>query len=110
MSENREPALLELGRVLHDARCAKGYKRDEVAEQVGITKRFLSAIENGEKRPKYETLRDIICCLGISADQIFYPDLENDTDAQQVMRLYENCSERDKQLVKALLSAIYKHK
>ena len=102
--------MLELGRILRDARCAKGYKRDEVAEQVGITNRFLSAIENGEKRTKYETLRDIICCLGISADQIFYPDLENYTDAQQVMRLYENCSERDKQLVKALLSAIYEHK
>lgn len=108
--ENREPASLELGRILHDARCAKGIKRDELAEQVGVTKRFLSAVENGEKRPKYETLREIIHCLGISADQVFYPGLENDSDAQQIMRLYGNCSERDKVLIKTLIYAALKNK
>ncbi len=81
MSENRKPALLELGCILRDAGCAKGYTRAEVAEQVGTMTRFLSAIENGEKRPKNETLREIICGRGISNGQVFYLDLENDTDA-----------------------------
>ena len=81
MPENRKPALLELGCILHDAGCAKGYTRAEVAEQIGIMTRFLSAIENGEKRPQNETLREIICGRSISVDQVFYLDLENDTDA-----------------------------
>lgn len=108
MSENRELALLEIGRILHNTRCTKGCKRDEFADPIGITKRFLSAIENGEERPEYETRQNIICCLSTSADQTFYPDLENDTDAHHVMRLYENCDEQDKQLVNAWLNAIKK--
>lgn len=101
---------LKLGCIIREARCAKGYKPAELAEQVGITIRFLSAIESGQRAPGYENLWELIHCLGISADQIFYPELADDSDAQQVMRLYGNCNERDKQLVKALLGAIYKNK
>lgn len=110
VAEKREESLLELGRILHDARCAKGYKRDVVAEQVGITKRFLTAIENGEKRPSYETLREIIRALGISADMVFYPELAEDTDAQQIMRLYEGCTDHDKHIIKAAIDAARQHK
>lgn len=110
MSNKNEQLRLKLGCIIREARCAKGYKPAELAEQVGITIRFLSAIESGQRAPGYENLWELIHCLGISADQIFYPELADDSDAQQVMRLYGNCNERDKQLVKALLSAIYKNK
>ena len=110
MSKKNEQLRLKLGCIRREARCAKGYKSAELAERAGITIRFLSAIESGQRAPGYENLWELIHCLGISADQIFYPDLENDTDAQQVMRLYENCDEREKLLVKALLNAIYSSK
>lgn len=110
MSNKKEQLLLKLGCIIREARCAKGYKPAELAEQVGITKRFLSAIESGQRAPSYENLWELIHRLGISADQIFYPELAEDSDAQQVMRLYETCSDRDKLLVKALLYAAVKNK
>ena len=34
----------------------RGWTLDEVAEQIGITKQSISAIENGESDPSYRTL------------------------------------------------------
>ena len=73
MVENKDSILRELGAALKKARKGKGRTRDNLAEQVGISTRHLSAIENGEKRPSIEVLREIIHCLGISADLIFFP-------------------------------------
>ena len=95
---------------MREARRAKGYTVEKLAEQVGVTKRFISSIESGERAPGYENLRSLIHCLGISADQIFYPDLTEDTDAQQVMRLYGKCSDHDKQIIKAVIDAALQHK
>ena len=92
------------------ARKDKSRTRDSLAEQVGISPRHLSAIENGEKRPSIEVLRKIIHCLGISADRVFYPDLDVDTDAQQIMRLYDKCSDHDKQIIKAVINAALQNK
>lgn len=95
---------------MREARRAKGYTVEKLAEQVGVTKRFISSIESGERAPGYENLRTLIHCLGISADQIFYPDLAEDTDAQQIMRLYGECSDHDKQIIKAAIDAALQHK
>lgn len=105
MSENREQLLLELGCIMREARRAKGFTVEKLAEQIGVSKRFISSIESGERAPGYENLRALIHCLGISADQIFYPNLAEDTDAQQVMRRYGECSDHDKQIVKAVIEA-----
>jgi len=110
VSDNREQLLLELGCILRDARRAKGYKIEELAEEIGVTKRFISAIESGQRAPGYENLREIIRCLGISADTIFYPESAGDSDAQQVMRQYEGCTEHDKQIIKAALNAARRNK
>ncbi len=110
MVEGKESVLREVGAALKKARKDKNRTRENLAEQVGITTRHLSAIENGEKRPSIEVLREIIHCLGISADRVFYPDLDEDTDAQQTMRLYDKCSDHDKQIVKAVINTALQNK
>lgn len=110
MVENKDSILRELGAALKKARRDKGRTRDSLVEQVGISPRHLSAIENGEKRPSIEVLQEIIHCLGISADLIFYPDSDADTDAQQTMRLYGRCSDHDKQIVKAVIDTALQNK
>lgn len=105
MVEDKESILREVGAALKKARKDKNRTRDSLA-----TPRHLSAIENGEQRASIEVLREIIHCLGISADRVFYPGFDADTDVQQTMRLYGKCSDHDKQIVKAVIDTTLQNK
>lgn len=41
---------------MRQERKKRGWTQEEVAEQIGITKQSISAIENGEADPSYKTL------------------------------------------------------
>lgn len=95
----------KFGHILKDIRLQKGYTRQQIAERADISIRYLSAIENEQREPSYDVLYRLFHSLGISADTIFYPDnndLDN-SDAEQIRRLYLECSERDRQIIRALI-------
>jgi transcriptional regulator with XRE-family HTH domain len=46
----------------------------QLAEQLGITTRYLKAIENSGRKPSFGLLTRIFCELEISADNVFHPD------------------------------------
>lgn len=64
----------KLGNILKAARKAKGFTREQLAEIINITPRYLMSIENENKKPSYNVLFLLIRELGISADTIFYPE------------------------------------
>lgn len=55
---------MNLGRVIRRVRIEKGISQEELSREVGITRTFLSLIENGERFPSYNTLSNIAHCLG----------------------------------------------
>lgn len=85
-----------------------GYTREQFSERIGISTRYLSAIENEQREPSYDVLYRIFHGLGISADTIFYPDESNtdNSNAEQIKRLYLECSERDKRIIKNVLDTM----
>ena len=110
MFENRElpSAPGKFGRILKEIRLQNGYTREQFAERVGISTRYLSAIENEQREPSYDVLYRLFHGLGISADTIFYPN-ENkadNSDAEQIKRLYLECSERDRKIIKNILDTM----
>ena len=60
--------LSYMGPVFKQARLDANMTQDELAERVGITSRFLQAIESNERGVSVDTLIRIIRALGISAD------------------------------------------
>ena len=60
--------LSYMGPVFKQARLDANMTQDELAERVGITSRFLQAIESNERGVSLDTLIRIIRALGISAD------------------------------------------
>lgn len=107
MAKMKEQTLvIELGKTIRAAREDRGYTEEQFAERLDISVRHLNAVERGERRPTYELLYHIIRALGISADQIFYPDLPKDSEAEQVKRLYHICDNRGKKLIQAMIDAI----
>ena len=93
------------GVILKEAREAKNYTREQIAERAGISIRYLTAIENEGRKPSYAVLYRLVRSIGISADLVFYPEKEKtDTYGDQLARLARQCSERDRKLIMALVN------
>ena len=108
LKEGINSAPGKFGYLLKDIRLNNGYTREQVAERAGISTRYLSAIENEQREPSYDVLYRLFHALGISADTIFYPESNraDNSDAEQIKRLYLECSERDRSLIRTLIDGM----
>lgn len=98
------------GQTIKNARIAAGMTQDALAEQAGVTPRYIMAIENENKHPRMPVLLKIIRTLKISADTIFYHEIQHtDREKEQLLHMIQLCSEREIKIaaatVKALLDA-----
>ena len=50
----------KIGALIHDVRIEKGMTQDQLAEKVGMTKSYISKIENNIKEARISTLQKII--------------------------------------------------
>lgn len=100
-----------LGGILKAARKLKGFTRENLAERMGITPRYLSSIENEDKKPSYDLLYRLIRELGISANMVFYPESEIAfNEIEQLTRMLSLCDQQDLNIVNATLTAILDNK
>lgn len=99
--------LNQLGTTIKKARVSANLTQDELAEQVGITGRYIMALENEHKQPSFEVLCKIILTLNIPADNIFYPENQyTENEKEQLMRLLSQCDERDLKIITATVKAL----
>lgn len=64
--------LASFGARLKKYREFRGYTQDELATESGLTVGFISDLEQGRKKPSYETAIAIAVALDISMDQISF--------------------------------------
>jgi len=57
----------------------------QLAVRLGITVRYLKAIENSGRKPSYDLLVRIVRELDIPTDMIFYPEHENEKPAVKIL-------------------------
>lgn len=82
-----------LGAVIEQARIAQGLTRDQVAERIQKSGRYVASIERAERTPSIQTLYQLIRSLGLSADTIFYPEAnEKDSKISEITRLAATCT------------------
>ena len=88
----------------------KRYRKDadrtqeEVSEAVGITVRFLMALENEERRPSLDILLRLAQTLNIPGDALLHPQLNaEDTEAEQFIRMFMRLNSRDKEIIRAAI-------
>lgn len=68
---------LTLGKKLRQARQAKGFTQQSLAEKVGIGNVYLGEIERGLKMPSLNSFIRIIEALDVSADSILRGELSS---------------------------------
>ncbi|MDL2324620.1 helix-turn-helix domain-containing protein [Ruminococcaceae bacterium OttesenSCG-928-A16] len=86
--------MIKIGGIFRAARDIKGMTQAGLAEVTGVDPRTIMDIENDKRFPTYEVLFKIIRILGISADQIFWPDkIKSTPEQEQIIREFLECSE-----------------
>ena len=88
MVELHEPVSERIGKILRENREAQGLTRQQLSEKSTVSDRQISALEL------------LLRSLGLSADQIFYPELtEADPTLVQLTHLAASCTEQQKRMV-----------
>ena len=87
MSRNRgNGAGLEYGEMgdrLREARQARGLSLRGLAERLGVSPSLISQVETGRAKPSVSTLYAIVTELGISLDELVYPDAKRPSKAPE---------------------------
>ena len=93
-----------MGHIFKKYRVDAKRTQEEVAEKVGITARFLMALENEEKRPSIDNLLRLVDTLNIPGDAILHPQIQHvDSEDQQLLRQYMRLNDRDKAVIRAAI-------
>jgi transcriptional regulator with XRE-family HTH domain len=101
----------QLGSILKNARKSRKLTRDQLSEKIHISYRYLTAIENENKKPSYDVLFKLIRELGISANEIFYPENQsNETQRDLLILLLNQCGTYELDVVTATVNALLKRK
>ena len=67
----------EIGRRIKEIRKQKKSPQEKLAEMIGISPNYMSALERGAYNIKLELLVQIIDCLDITADDLFRDVIKN---------------------------------
>jgi transcriptional regulator with XRE-family HTH domain len=96
-----------IGAVIKNARQRKTLTQGDFAERIGVSERYVSAIENENRIPSADLLFTIIRELDIPADDIIYPDQKlEDNQAAYITQLLQKCNDREVDAVIALLESL----
>ena len=81
--------------------------QEEVAEKVGITTRFLMALENENRRPSIDVLLRLADTLNIPGDLLLHPQLQTiDSEDEQLIRMMMRLNARDKKVLRAAIQTM----
>jgi len=88
---------MDIGTTIKKARRSKGIKLRQLSEGTGLSKPYLSQIENSERIPKVATLEKIATYLNIPLWLLFYKpiklDLEIELDKNKKEELVDGLNE-----------------
>lgn len=95
-----------LGQIIKSARQKEKLTREEFAERIGKSARYIASIENEGSKPSYGVLSDIIHLLRLDANEIFYPNSNIATqDKDELIRIINQCDERSLKIILATAKA-----
>ena len=89
-----------IGSIMRDARKAKGWSQEELAEYIGVAKKTILAVENNKRFPSFDVLWKLVHALDISSDLILCPDRVPLTgELDQLINELRACNDREQRFV-----------
>ena len=96
-----------MGPLIKIARLEAKLTQDELAERIGVTPRYIMAIENEGKCPALDVWFRLIRTLHISADSIVYPEnSETKDDDEQLILMIRMLDYKNRRVTKAAIQSM----
>ena len=97
--------LVRLGQIIYKARAKRHLTQEQLAEAAGISKKYVSGIENGKNNLSYNVLCKLVSVLQIPVESLFYPSDDNGKEDEDKLALYyRNCPEKHRELLLRMTS------
>ena len=93
-----------LGDVVRTTRKSRHLSQEALAERIGVCKRTIIDIESNTGNPKFEVLYPLVRELDLPLYQVFYPDVEENSELKNV--LIQEVSSCSKYELKVILSVV----
>lgn len=108
----RRASTIKIGQILQKLRKSNGYTQEKLAEEIEVSTRYISDIEQDRAKPSYEILIKICNIYKISLDQIFskYLDINKNQTLEYGISGYEKLKEEDKKTIEYLINFFNKAK
>ncbi len=101
----RKTSTIKIGKDLQQIRKSNGYTQERLAENIEVSVRYISDIEQDRAKPSYEVLIRICNLFKITLDQIFseYLKVEENRSLNYSLAGYEKLSKEDKKTIEHLI-------
>lgn len=101
----RKPSTIKIGKKLQTIRKSNGYTQEQLAEQIGVSVRYVSDVEQDRAKPSYEVLIKICNIFKISLNQVFseYLTVTENRSLAYPLAGYEKLAEADKKTIEHLI-------
>ncbi len=101
----RKPSSIKIGKNLQKIRKSYGYTQERLAEEIEVSIRYVSDMEQDRAKPSYEVLIRICNLYKIGLNQIFsgYLTDTNNKILEYSLSGYEKLSNEDKETIKYLI-------
>ena len=101
----RKPSSIKIGKNLQRIRKSYGYTQEKLAEEIEVSIRYVSDMEQDRAKPSYEVLIRICNLYKIGLNQIFsgYLTDTNNKILEYSLSGYEKLSNEDKETIKYLI-------
>ena len=95
----RKTSTIKIGRNLQQIRKSNGYTQEKLAEEIEVSARYVSDIEQDRAKPSYEVLIRICNLFKVSLDQIFseYLKIRDNKSLEYSISGYDKLNKEDKE-------------
>lgn len=107
-----DPAVVStrerLGQRIKSLRAAHGFTQGQLAEQVGMSQKYLGEVERGKRNVSLEAITVLASALGVPAASVLDNDHEQSLEALQadVIRMVPKLSLKDAQIVHRMVKLL----
>lgn len=96
-----------LGNVVRTTRKSRHLSQEALAERIGVCKRTIIDIESNTGNPKFEVLYPLVRELDLPLYQVFYPDVEENSELKNVLiQEVSSCSEYEMRVILSVVKSL----
>lgn len=108
----RKASVIKIGKNIQTIRKSNGYTQERLAEEIEVSVRYISDIEQDKSKPSYEVLIKICNVFQIGMDQIFskYINTKENKSMEYSLAGFDKLSKKDKETIENLIIYFNKSK